>query len=109
MKYRFLARGGLRVSEVALGTMTFGDEWGMGSRRLKAQKVYETYPRQGGNFIDNCELLHQRYERKIPWRVHSGRSPERCLSHENTPTCAGNESNAAGNHRKSMRKQWKPV
>jgi len=28
----------LRVSEVALGTMTFGDEWGWGSPKDEAQK-----------------------------------------------------------------------
>jgi hypothetical protein len=30
MKYRLLGKSGLRVSEASLGTMTFGDEWGMG-------------------------------------------------------------------------------
>ena len=29
MKYRLLGRSGLRVSELALGTMTFGEEWGL--------------------------------------------------------------------------------
>jgi aryl-alcohol dehydrogenase-like predicted oxidoreductase len=43
MKYRLLGKSGLRVSEAALGTMTFGDEWGWGSPRAEAQKVYETY------------------------------------------------------------------
>lgn len=28
MRYKLLGRSGLRVSEVALGTMTFGDEAG---------------------------------------------------------------------------------
>jgi aryl-alcohol dehydrogenase-like predicted oxidoreductase len=27
MKYRLLGKSGLRVSEAALGTMTFGDDW----------------------------------------------------------------------------------
>ena len=30
MKYRLLGKSGLRVSEASLGTMTFGDVWGMG-------------------------------------------------------------------------------
>ena len=30
MKYKLLGRSGLRVSELALGTMTFGDLGGMG-------------------------------------------------------------------------------
>jgi hypothetical protein len=36
-------KSGLRVSEGALGTMTFGDERGWGSPKDEAQKVYETY------------------------------------------------------------------
>ena len=28
MKYRLLGNSGLRVSEAALGTMTFGEDWG---------------------------------------------------------------------------------
>jgi hypothetical protein len=43
MKYRLLGKSGLRVSEAALGTMTFGDEWGWGSPKAEAQKVYETH------------------------------------------------------------------
>jgi hypothetical protein len=43
MKYRLLGKSGLQVSEAALGTMTFGDEWGWGSPKAEAQKVYETY------------------------------------------------------------------
>ena len=43
MKYRLLGKSGLRVSEAALGTMTFGDEWGWGSPKAEARKVYETY------------------------------------------------------------------
>ena len=43
MKYRLLGKSGLRVSEASLGTMTFGEEWGWGSPKAEAQKVYETY------------------------------------------------------------------
>jgi aryl-alcohol dehydrogenase-like predicted oxidoreductase len=56
MKYRLLGRSGLRVSEASLGTMTFGDEWGWGSPKAEAQKVYETYREAGGNFIDTANF-----------------------------------------------------
>ena len=56
MKYRLLGKSGLRVSEAALGTMTFGDEWGWGSPKAEAQKVYETYREAGGNFIDTANF-----------------------------------------------------
>jgi aryl-alcohol dehydrogenase-like predicted oxidoreductase len=38
MKYRTLGKSELRVSEAALGTMTFGDEWGRGPRKPKRRK-----------------------------------------------------------------------
>ena len=31
MKYRLLGNSGLRISEAALGTMTFGEDWGWGA------------------------------------------------------------------------------
>jgi aryl-alcohol dehydrogenase-like predicted oxidoreductase len=30
MRYRLLGKFGVRISEVALGTMTFGEDWGWG-------------------------------------------------------------------------------
>ena len=56
MKYRLLGKSGLRFSEAALGTMTFGDEWGWGSPKDEAQKVYETYREAGGNFLDTANF-----------------------------------------------------
>ena len=56
MKFRLLGKSGLRVAEASLGTMTFGDEWGWGSPRAEAQKVYETYREAGGNFIDTANF-----------------------------------------------------
>jgi len=56
MRYRLLGKSGLRVSEASLGTMTFGDEWGWGSPKAEAQKIYETYREAGGNFIDTANF-----------------------------------------------------
>jgi len=56
MRYRLLGKSGLRVSEASLGTMTFGDEWGWGSPKAEAQKIYETYHEAGGNFIDTANF-----------------------------------------------------
>ena len=39
MKYRLLGNSGLRVSEMALGAMTFGEDWGWGAPKGEAQKV----------------------------------------------------------------------
>ena len=58
MQYRLLGKSGLRVSEAALGTMTFGEEWGWGSVKDEARKVYDAFREAGGNFIDNLESFN---------------------------------------------------
>jgi aryl-alcohol dehydrogenase-like predicted oxidoreductase len=56
MRYRLLGKSSLRVAETALGTMTFGNDWGCGAAKEEAQKVYETYREAGGSFIDTANM-----------------------------------------------------
>jgi aryl-alcohol dehydrogenase-like predicted oxidoreductase len=56
MRYKLLGRSGLRVSEVALGTQTFGTNWGWGSDREQSRAVFETFAAAGGNFIDTANI-----------------------------------------------------
>lgn len=52
MNYQLLGKSGLRVSELALGTMTFGEDWGWGADKATSRIIFETYVEAGGNFID---------------------------------------------------------
>src|SRR3546814_20535111 len=52
--YRLLGRSGLRVSPMALGTMTFGTDWGWGADEAEARRIFDAYVDSGGNFIDNA-------------------------------------------------------
>jgi aryl-alcohol dehydrogenase-like predicted oxidoreductase len=54
--YYTLGRSGLRVSRLALGTMTFGTEWGWGADEDMARQLFNTYVDAGGNFIDTADL-----------------------------------------------------
>lgn len=54
MHYKLLGRSGLRVSEICLGTMTFGNEWGWGADKPESQKIFDTYANAGGNFLDTA-------------------------------------------------------
>ena len=56
MNYRLLGNSGLRVSEVSLGTMTFGEDWGWGSAKDESRKVYDAYREAGGNFVDTANI-----------------------------------------------------
>lgn len=56
MRYKLLGTTGLRVSEVALGTMTFGDDWGWGADREESRRMWDAFAEAGGTFIDTANL-----------------------------------------------------
>lgn len=56
MRYKLLGRSGLRVSEVALGALTFGNDWGWGSEIDESRAVFEAFAEAGGNFIDTANI-----------------------------------------------------
>jgi len=102
MKYRLLGKSGLRVSEAALGTMTFGDELGWGSPKAEAQRVYETYREAGGNFIDTANFYTGGTSEKFVGEFIKGHRDSVVLATKYSNAAPGNDPNAAGNHRKSM-------
>ncbi len=52
MRYRLVGKSGLRVSELCLGTMTFGEVWGWGASKDESRKQFDYFAGAGGNFID---------------------------------------------------------
>lgn len=54
MKYKLLGKSGLRISELCLGTMTFGDKWGWGGNEDESRKMFDAFVNAGGNFIDTA-------------------------------------------------------
>ena len=56
MKYRLLGNSGLRVPEICLGTMTFGEDWGWDSANDEAQKVYNVFREADDNFVDTANV-----------------------------------------------------
>src|SRR5713101_832261 len=102
MKYRLLGKSGLRVSEASLGTMTFGDEWGWGSPKAEAQKVYETYREAGGNFIDTANFYTGGTSEKFLGEFIRGHRESVVVATKYSNAAPGGESHLSGNHRKSM-------
>src|ERR1700723_1258453 len=102
MKYRLLGKSGLRVSEASLGTMTFGDEWGWGSPKAEAQKVYETYREAAGNFIDTANFYTNGTSETFLGEFMRGHRESIVLATKYSNAAPGNDPNAAGNHRKNM-------
>ncbi len=58
MNYRLLGKSGLRVSELCLGTMTFGEEFGWGADRDESHRIFDTFTAAGGNFIDTANYYN---------------------------------------------------
>lgn len=54
MKYKLFGKSGLRVSEICLGTMTFGKEWGWDADYESSLRIFDTCAEAGGNFIDTA-------------------------------------------------------
>ena len=52
MEYRYLGKSGVKVSELCLGTMTFGK----GTEEKTAQAMIDRFLEAGGNFIDTADV-----------------------------------------------------
>ena len=102
MKYRLMGRSGLRVSEVALGTMTFGEDWGWGASKDEARKVYDAFREAGGNFIDTANVYTNGTSESFVGEFSKEHRGSMVLATKYTNAVPGNDANAAGNHRNSM-------
>jgi aryl-alcohol dehydrogenase-like predicted oxidoreductase len=102
MRYRLLGPSGLRVSEISLGTMTFGEEWGWGAAKDEARRIYEAYREMGGNFIDTANVYTMGSSEQFVGEFMRGHREQMVVATKYTNAAPGNDPNAAGNHRKSM-------
>ena len=61
MEYRYLGRSGLRVSNLCLGTMTFGaNETRPGQTdEALAHKILDAFVAAGGNFVDTADCYNK--------------------------------------------------
>jgi aryl-alcohol dehydrogenase-like predicted oxidoreductase len=102
MRYRLLGNSGLRVSEAALGTMTFGDDWGWGAVKDESRKVYDAFREAGGNFIDTANIYTNGTSESFLGEFMKDHRQSVVMATKYTNAVAGTDPNAAGNHRKSM-------
>jgi len=102
MQYRLLGNSGLRVSEVALGTMTFGEEWGWGSSKDDSRKVYDAFREAGGNFIDTANFYTNGTSESHLGEFMKDHRQSIVMATKYTNAQPGTDPNAAGNHRKNM-------
>ena len=102
MNYQLLGKSGLRVSELCLGTMTFGQDWGWGAARDEARKIYDTFREAGGNFIDTANIYTNGTSETFLGEFLAGQREAVVLATKYTNAAPSADPNAAGNQRKSM-------
>jgi aryl-alcohol dehydrogenase-like predicted oxidoreductase len=102
MNYRLFGKSGLRVSEISLGTMTFGEDWGWGSSKDEARKIYDAYRAAGGNFIDTANLYTNGTSETFVGEFMRDHRNSVVLATKYTNAAPSDDANASGNHRKSM-------
>jgi aryl-alcohol dehydrogenase-like predicted oxidoreductase len=100
--YRLLGRSGLRVSPLALGTATFGTEWGWGAERDEARKLFDLYVERGGNFIDTASTYTEGSSERLLGEFTRANRESLVLATKYTTLRRPGDPNSGGAHRKSL-------
>jgi len=100
--YRLLGRSGLRVSPLALGTMTFGSDWGWGADEGEARRIFDAYVERGGNFIDTSVNYTNGASERILGRLIKDKRERTILATKFTMARDAGDINSGGNHRLNL-------
>jgi aryl-alcohol dehydrogenase-like predicted oxidoreductase len=104
MRYKLFGKHtGLRVSELVLGTGSFGTRWGHGSEPDEAKRMLDAYADAGGNFIDTADSYQFGESEEILGRLLVGRRNEFVLATKFSQSAQPNAGLlVTGNSRKAM-------
>lgn len=103
MRYTMFGGTGLRVSELFLGAMTFGEQGGVGAPIEECARILDAYADAGGNVIDTAINYRGGQSEEILGELLNGRRDRFVVSTKYTVTRDRDDPNAAGNHRKNLR------
>ncbi len=103
LRYRLLGRTGLRVSELFLGAMTFGDDFSWGADRSTSGQIIDQYLDAGGNVIDTAVNYRGGDSERILGDLIGNRRDRLVLATKYTLSRDGADPNASGNSRKNLR------
>jgi aryl-alcohol dehydrogenase-like predicted oxidoreductase len=103
MRYKLLGRTGLRVSELCLGAMTFGEDWGWGAPKDECARILDAFGEAGGNFIDTANRYTDgTSERIVGELIASDRDHWVVATKYGLNMGPEDDPNAGGAHRKSI-------
>jgi aryl-alcohol dehydrogenase-like predicted oxidoreductase len=102
MRYTLLGRSGLRISEVALGTMTFGEAWGWGASKDECSRIFDAFVEAGGNLVDTASNYTDGQSEDIVGELVEPDRDRFVVATKYTLTSRREDPNAGGNHRKNL-------
>ena len=102
MRYKLLGKSGLRVSELCLGTMTFGEDWGWGASKEESRKMFNAFAEAGGNFVDTANGYTFGTSESYLGEFVAENRDRFVVATKYTLSTNPADPNAGGNHRKSM-------
>jgi aryl-alcohol dehydrogenase-like predicted oxidoreductase len=102
MRYKLLGRSGLRVAELCLGTMTFGEDWGFGASKEESRRIFDTYLEAGGNFVDTANRYTGGTSERYLGEFIASERERIVLATKYTANVRPGDPNGGGNHRKSL-------
>jgi aryl-alcohol dehydrogenase-like predicted oxidoreductase len=102
MRYKLLGNTGLKVSELCLGTMSFGNKWGFGADAKTSEQVAAAYAARGGNFLDTANKYHEGETEEICAKIISNDRARWVVATKYTLAMRPGDPNGAGNSRKNM-------
>ena len=100
--YRLLGRSGLRVSPLALGTMTFGADWGWGADPDEARRLFDRYVDAGGNFVDTAVNYTNGTAERLVGAFVQDKRERVVVATKYTMARDPGDPNSGGNHRLNM-------
>src|SRR5512135_3536303 len=104
MRYKLLGKSGLRVSELCLGTMTFGEDWGWGASQEESRRIFDAFVEAGGNFIDTSNNYTNGTSEKFVGEFIKADRDHFVIATKYSLTERKSDPNFGGNHRKNMRR-----
>jgi len=102
MKYKLLGKTGLRVSELCLGTMTFGEDWKSGANKTESKRLFDFYANAGGNFLDTANFYTYGTSEQYLGDFIKGNRDHFVVSTKYALYDKIDDPNFMGNHRKNM-------
>jgi aryl-alcohol dehydrogenase-like predicted oxidoreductase len=102
MRYKLFGTSGLRVSELCLGAMIFGDARAVGATKEESRTIFDAFVEAGGNFIDTANDYANGMSEQLVGEFVQRERERFVLATKYTLTRRGTDPNGGGNHRKNL-------